>query len=201
MNYQQMPKTKNPIFVKIFAIGTLIIMSCLLLPVTYAAEPVETKYTCDTLNHLDKVKGQIVTIIEEPIGKPDATDPYTVLNCFRETACKKIDNKNQCLPSYKDTCSYDPSVICQPIQAYFSSSGAGLIYAYIGNIYRWAATVVGIASVFYMVVGGIQIATARGESGVIDEAKGRILQSIAGLVLLFLSGLFLYTLNPNFFIK
>ncbi|GEM_PF-2512545 len=79
------------------------------------------------------------------------------------------------------------------------TSGSGLLANYIGAIYKWAAGIVGIVAVLIMVASGIQISAAGGDSAKLDSAKNRILQSIIGLAILFLSGLILYTINPTFF--
>jgi threonine/homoserine/homoserine lactone efflux protein len=70
---------------------------------------------------------------------------------------------------------------------------------YIGIIYRWAAGVIGIVSVIYLVWGGFMITAAQDDTEAINKAKEKIMQSIAGLILLFLSAVILYTINPNFF--
>lgn len=158
------------------------------------------KYTCEDLGDFKKLEGKIVTILEEPIGTATTNEKYTVLNCFRTETCRTENGQQKCFPVYSTTCSTQEGTYCQPIQAYLAGSGADLLYTYVGNIYRWAAGLIGIVTVLYMIVGGIEIATAGGDSGKIDSAKERIIQSIAGLVLLFLSGLILYTINPNFFV-
>lgn len=79
------------------------------------------------------------------------------------------------------------------------TSGSGLLANYIGALYKWAAGIVGIVAVLIMVASGIQISAAGGDSAKLDSAKNRILQSIVGLAILFLSGLILYTINPTFF--
>lgn len=79
------------------------------------------------------------------------------------------------------------------------SSGSEVLANYIGAIYRWAAGIVGIVAVLIMVASGIQMSAAGGDSAKLDEAKNRILKSIIGLAILFLSGLILYTINPTFF--
>jgi threonine/homoserine/homoserine lactone efflux protein len=66
-------------------------------------------------------------------------------------------------------------------------------------LYRWAVSIVGIIAVLLMVFSGIQISTAGGDTGKIDEAKNRIMQSLIAIAILFLSGLILYTINPGFF--
>lgn len=176
--------------------------------------------TCDDLANPEKQSGKIITIIEEQIGQPtkpsDEKGLDQILNCFRENTCTKLDkkmegetsgnNKPTCVAKYVGSCNTlregDAKVVtCQRIQAYISDSGANLLYIYVGNIYRWAAGIIGIITVFYIVVGGVEIATAGGDAGKIDSAKERIVRSIMGLVILFLSGLFLYSINPNFFTR
>jgi bacteriorhodopsin len=78
------------------------------------------------------------------------------------------------------------------------TSGAGIIKVYVKQIYRWAAMTVGTVAVVTMVISGIQISMS-GVSGDISSAKTKMMSALAGLVLLFLSGLILYTINPTFF--
>jgi hypothetical protein len=79
-------------------------------------------------------------------------------------------------------------------------SGSDVLATYIGALYKWAAGLVGIISVLIIVFSGIQISAAGGDSAKLDTAKNRIAQSIIGLVILFLAGLILYTINPTFFV-
>jgi len=72
-----------------------------------------------------------------------------------------------------------------------------LLKFYAMQLYRWAASIVGIICVLLIVISGIQITASRGED--ISSAKNRITQALAGLALLFLSALILYTINPTFF--
>lgn len=72
-----------------------------------------------------------------------------------------------------------------------------LLKNYIGIMYKWAASIVGIIAVLNMVISGFQIITTQG--GDVGDAYKRIFQSIGGLVILFLSALLLYVINPNFF--
>jgi hypothetical protein len=140
----------------------------------------------------------VTTIIEEGMGKEPAESeqpPDTkIRRCFRVTT--KADNKS----SYSSSpCSPSDTISCKPVQVIFTKTGPALLYSYIGMIYKWAAGIIGIVSVLFLVWGGIEISTAGDNTGKIDEAKKRIIQSITGLVLLFLSGIILYTINPNFF--
>ena len=98
-----------------------------------------------------------------------------------------------------DTSSAIPGA-CNRVQVIFAKSGTNLLYSYVSLIYKWAAGTVGIVCVLFIIVGGFQMTTA-GDSGRAEEAKSKIMQSLLGLVLLLLSGIILYTVNPTFFTK
>ena len=66
------------------------------------------------------------------------------------------------------------------------------------QIYTWGAFTVGSMAVMTIILNGVRISMS-GVSGDITEAKNKILQAIAGIVLLFMSGIILYTINPDFF--
>lgn len=78
-------------------------------------------------------------------------------------------------------------------------TGVGIIENYLGTIYQWMAGIVGAVAVLMIVVGGIQIITGGGDQNNVSEGRSRIIQALVGLVVLFLSGLILYTINPTFF--
>lgn len=90
---------------------------------------------------------------------------------------------------------------CSLVQLIVAQSGSGLLKLYIGLIYRWTASIVGIVAVLVIVVSGIQISVDQGSGENLTAAKTRIMQSLAGIVILFLSALILYTINPTFFTK
>lgn len=136
------------------------------------------------------------TILEEPLITK--SQPPNNLLCFRVCGIEAQDGKRVC--EIMSSCPSDPNKTCKRIQVIKSESGAGLLYNYVGLIYKWAAGTVGIISVFVMVYSGIGIMTAGGDSGAIENHKKRIVQSLFGLVVLFLSGLILYTVNPTFFV-
>lgn len=92
-------------------------------------------------------------------------------------------------------------VTCKPIQIILGTSGFDILYTYIGFIYRWGAGAAGIIAVLIIVVSGIQISASGGDQQAVTSAKTRILTSIGGLALLFLSAILLYTINPTFFVK
>ncbi len=143
------------------------------------------------------------TVIEEGFGTdtPAGETPDTVVKtCIRQTTIDEESSTSvyvepgECTPSGSGT-----KVICQRVQIIFTKSGSALLFGYIAMIYRWAAGVIGIVSVLFLVWGGIEIASAGDDTSKIDAAKKRITQSITGLVLLFMSAIILYTINPNFF--
>lgn len=137
----------------------------------------------------------LYVVLEEPIASTaDANNIF----CFRVCEPETVGGKRIC--SYKESCESKEGVTCQRIQIMRANSGTELVYNYVGMIYKWAATTVGIISVFVMVFGGIQIMTAGPDSAKIENAKKHIMQSLTGLVILFLSGLILYTINPTFFV-
>lgn len=90
---------------------------------------------------------------------------------------------------------------CTKIQIIVSEAGTGLFYAYIGMVYRWAASIIGIVAVLIIIINGIIISAAGGEPGTVDEARGRIIRALLGLAVLFMASLILYTINPEFFVK
>ncbi len=91
---------------------------------------------------------------------------------------------------------------CQEVTVIMSSlsqGGIGVINVYVSLIYRWVAGIVGVIAVLIMIVSGLQIITAQGESEAISAGKKRILQSIGGIALLFFASGLLYMINPTFF--
>ncbi len=78
------------------------------------------------------------------------------------------------------------------------SGGVAFMKNYISEIYIYVAGLMGVIAVFSIVVGGIQLMV--GGDGQQEEVKRRIGQSLAGIALLMLSGLVLYTINPTFFV-
>ncbi len=198
-----------------------IILIFMFSPAAFAAEPIK----CANLNYIDstdpakqkeadanakKMEDYIVTILEEEIGGTNKTSvtpsdkAAESMICFRETKCDTTGSgdkqKTTCVSSYADKCSPQPNkVFCQRVQVLISQSGIDLLMSYLGIIYQWAASVIGIVSVAYLIYGGFLIGTAQDDTSKIDKAKEKIFQSIAGLVLLFLSAIILYTINPNFF--
>ncbi len=77
-----------------------------------------------------------------------------------------------------------------------SDTAIGFIVQYIRIIYTYGAATVGIICVLVITISGMQYAM---DSNSAEEAKKRIVNSLSGLALLFMSAVFLYFINPNFF--
>jgi hypothetical protein len=193
-----------------------------------AVDPI-TKYMQDELTVTDMFElsnrcivdtdSSVITVIVEEVIESDlvGTNDTKVKNCVRNTFCtldpeqKKgiecvtvlLNDSIKCSPnaraSIKAKTNKDSSLHCQPVQVFISKNGTDLLFLYIGTIYRWAASIVGIIAVLVIVISGIQISAAAGEQQAVTNAKTRIIQSLGGLALLFLSGIILYTINPTFF--
>ena len=148
-------------------------------------------------------KDGFFVVLEEPMGQ---TDGVKSAICYR--AC--YEKTNGVIPCViQSSCTAQPDSkgktqgevkTCQRIQIIKAETGADLLYTYIGMIYKWAAGTIGIIAVFTMVYSGVLIIASNGNSEAIEGAKDRITKSIAGLVVLFLSGLILYSINPTFFV-
>ena len=164
---------------------SIIIFFSLVAPVANAFECID----------VDKDQQSLFIIIEEPISYD--TDEFTI-NCFR--ICDLAISKGKRICKLDKTCSATPEQTCQRVQVLKSKTGTNLVYNYVGMIYKWAAGTIGIVAVGAIVFNGIYLITSGGDSARMETAKGRIFQSILGLVVLFLSGLLLYTINPTFFV-
>jgi len=79
------------------------------------------------------------------------------------------------------------------------SDGIDILTTYTTLIYRWLAGFIGIAAVLLIVIGGIMISSAGANQEGMDHGKKLITSALAGLALLFVSSLILYTVNPDFF--
>jgi len=78
-------------------------------------------------------------------------------------------------------------------------NGVELVSNYISLVYKYAASVIGILCVLVIVVSGVQIVIGGTNQENVSQARGRILQAVLSLALLFLSAAILKTINPGFF--
>lgn len=184
-------------FKKILSTISLFIFIGLLAPYSFAQESTGDASSISCADVQSSQSSGIYVVLEEPLGGPDAK------YCFRVCSIldpKKANKTNIC--KIQETCTgggeLGDKFSCQRIQIIKADSGSDLIYRYVKMIYLWAAGTIGIISVFTLVYSGIGISVSAG--GDIDKYKQRIMQSLIGLVVLFLSGLILYTINPTFFV-
>ncbi len=77
--------------------------------------------------------------------------------------------------------------------------GLDLLNNYARMIYQWIAGIVGSVCIMIIIFSGIQISLGGVNPDDVQAAKDRISRSLVGLVVLFLSALILYTINPIFF--
>lgn len=79
------------------------------------------------------------------------------------------------------------------------TGGTSFLMVYASLLYKWIAGIIGFIAVLVVVASGIQISVAGVSEEGISAAKTRIVKVFAGLALLFLTSLLLYTINPTFF--
>lgn len=135
---------------------------------------------------------QILNLQGSGSSTQQKTDQYLIKNCPEEKLILEGYGQ-QSNGNYYDC--QEVTVIMSPL----SQGGIGVINVYVSLIYRWVAGIVGVIAVLIMIVSGLQIITAQGESEAITAGKKRILQSIGGIALLFFATGLLYMINPTFF--
>jgi hypothetical protein len=169
----------------------------------------------------DITSSYIITELSEPVGGFDETlsnESFTTSGVYLKYKCvtsttyywgedgasieettkdHEITDWNYIPYSGNVSCPEDAS--CTYVQLIIGRSGDEILKTYIAVMYRWGASIVGIIAVLVMVISGIQISMDQGGGEQVGAAKTRIMQSLSGLVILFLSALILYTINPTFF--
>lgn len=107
----------------------------------------------------------------------------------------------------KETCPKDSDEYCIELRESINGTdvvkggdGVTLLSNYIGLIYQYAASIIGIICVLIIVVSGVQIIMGGANSEMVNQAKERIMQALLSLVMLFGTGLLLKTINPGFFV-
>jgi hypothetical protein len=154
-------------------------------------------------------QGKIISEVTEIIGPAIAADEEgsEIKDVYKGVCCLVWDSnageyvgcreKRAIFTLDFETCdAVSPS--CEKRQWIISRTGAGIIKIYVKQMYIWSAGIIGFIAVATIVVSGIQISVS-GVSGDITAARERIIKALSGMVLLFLSGLILYTINPTFF--
>jgi len=151
---------------------------------------------------------RIVELSESLPGTDSVVGGSFLINAYKGICCtasKGDEDPKQCTDyayvytkSLSACTEHSEEGDCRPIQLLVSTSGINLLKFYVLQVYVWGAGIVGIIAVLVIVVSGIQIAASGGEEQ-LTSARTRIIQSLSGLAILFLSGLILYTINPTFF--
>lgn len=191
-------------------IFTLSFISLFLLQGITTASAVDCKGTHGkSLDQLASETGDttVITEITEPLGSFDQTitsGGIDVSAVYWKFDCETTNGSKTSTETYyvgynAGSCPDDTN--CTLVQIIRGTSGTGILKTYIAVIYRWAAGIVGIIAVLIIVISGIQISMDQGSGESVGAAKTRIMQSLSGLVILFLSALILYTINPTFFTK
>lgn len=169
-------------------------------------------------------KAYAVTIIEEPLTLTESEtktangDNFESRICYRNylSFTPNKGRKEETITTLSRICSesiksdkfagekykkINTKYTCQTVQVLLSKGGTTMIESYIGLMYKWSVGIAGIIAVVVIIFSGIQISASGSDNDGITEAKKRIGKSLLGLAILLLSGLILYTVNPNFFVK
>lgn len=80
-----------------------------------------------------------------------------------------------------------------------ADSGVDLIKQYVSMLYKFGSMFIGLVCVLVIVISGVQMTTGGVDPNAYENAKNRILASLASLILLFGSAMILRTINPGFF--
>lgn len=96
----------------------------------------------------------------------------------------------------------EDTILLEPISGsptISASSDIGPFFDYFDTVWPWLLGMAYGIAVLQALVGGIQIMLSGGDSGKREEGKNRLLWSLAGLLMISLSGLILQTLNSTFY--
>lgn len=107
------------------------------------------------------------------------------------------------IPAQKDSALYlrEPLLPGENTVDVGRENGAvGILANYISMVYRYVLALGGIIAVLVVMFAGFQIMTSGGSSEAQGEAKTMIIKTLMGVTMLFLAGLFLYAINPNFYV-
>lgn len=137
------------------------------------------------------VEGKVTVILSESIksgGKGYRCSE--IVYCVREKT--KKEEKQDMAEIAMLTTKYQQCIIG-------GKEGLDLLNNYAALVYQWIAGIVGAISILVIIISGIQISIGGLSQEAISTAKDRIVRSLVGLVVLFLSAFILYTINPVFF--
>lgn len=80
-----------------------------------------------------------------------------------------------------------------------SNDAFGILSQYVSMIYRYVLALSSIIAVLVVMFAGFQLMISGGDSEARTTAKTMIMKTLSGIAMLFLVGLFLYAINPNFY--
>lgn len=146
--------------------------------------------------------------LEEPIGGKPGYDLYKV-ECFHEPTIHKsyITCKYSLWHGEALTPPSEPGhTVRGPIQAILTFEEGkeyqgpfGLLYNYIGLIYKYLSGIIVGFVILMSIVGGIRMTTSAGNTDAFTKGRQMIIKALTGMALWFLASLILYTINPTFF--
>ena len=150
--------------------------------------------------------------LEEPIGGEPGYDLYKV-TCIPTTAPKDKPTGNEAAPG-KIICKYElwngGAIVGTnergPVQAVLAyekgkeyQGPLGLLYNYLGLIYKFMSGVIVGFVVLISIIGGIKMTISAGNQQEFGKGRQMIQKALIGMALWFLASLILYTINPTFF--
>ncbi len=145
--------------------------------------------------------------LEEPIGGEPGYDLYWV-ECF---PTPKNESRISCETKLWHGQALVPPTdknrsVRGPIQAILTFEEGkeyqgpfGLLYNYIGLIYKYLSGVIVGFVILMSIVGGIRMTTSAGNTEAFGSGRKMIIKALTGMVLWFLASVILYTINPTFF--
>ncbi len=146
--------------------------------------------------------------LEEPIGGEPGYDLYKV-ECFPNPKIHKsrVDCQYSLWHGEALTPPSDKKrTLRGPIQAILTFEEGkeyqgpfGLLYNYIGLIYKYLSGIIVGFVILMSIVGGIRMTTSAGNTEAFGAGRKMIIKALTGMVIWFLASLILYTINPTFF--
>jgi hypothetical protein len=96
----------------------------------------------------------------------------------------------------ENNCVKQEGNICKAV---ISPTGITSFMYFISMIYRYGSWAIGILAVLMIIIGGITMSIGGASQESVNKGKKIIMQAIEGVILFFLIGVILHTINPNFF--
>ncbi|MDP3975378.1 MAG: pilin [bacterium] len=136
---------------------------------------------------------KVVVVLSESLTAGKESNCSQIVSCIRSERCDRSGK----------TVSED--IVMAVLRQNFShcliegEDGLKLLSNYASLVYQWIAGIVGAICIVVVIFSGIQISIGGLSQDQVSTAKDRVGNALFGLVILFLSALILYTINPIFF--